>query len=120
MDGDNSNVLLLNSTFEPLTIINIHRAFQTFIYKNTFRETRPILFISKGKNRIPSVHSDSLLRKGLIHSQIFQKNRFFIRDNYQCQYCGKPTVKPTLDNVIPKQKNGNNDWFNVVTAYELQ
>ncbi|HRU40063.1 MAG TPA: HNH endonuclease, partial [Candidatus Goldiibacteriota bacterium] len=46
----------------------------------------------------------------------FSKKSVFIRDNYQCQYCGCHSVKPTIDHIIPRCKGGKNDWTNTVTA----
>jgi 5-methylcytosine-specific restriction endonuclease McrA len=45
------------------------------------------------------------------------RREVFRRDNYTCQYCGS-TKRLTLDHVIPRSKNGQHSWDNVVTACE--
>ncbi len=48
----------------------------------------------------------------------FNRRNIFARDNNQCQYCGKkfPTTELSLDHVIPRSKNGQNSWENIVCA----
>jgi 5-methylcytosine-specific restriction endonuclease McrA len=38
----------------------------------------------------------------------------FVRDNFECQYCGRPAEN--VDHVIPKSKGGGHQWDNVVAA----
>lgn len=47
----------------------------------------------------------------------WSKRNVFIRDNYQCQYCGRTNLKkPELEHVIPKSKGGKNIFENCVCA----
>lgn len=43
------------------------------------------------------------------------RRNLFLRDNFQCQYCGRRSDL-TLDHVIPQSKGGRNTWQNLVTA----
>jgi len=36
------------------------------------------------------------------------RENIFIRDNYQCQYCGHRAKRLTLDHVVPRSKGGPN------------
>jgi len=38
----------------------------------------------------------------------------FVRDNFECQYCGR--AAENVDHVIPKSKGGGHTWDNVVAA----
>jgi len=38
----------------------------------------------------------------------------FIRDNYTCQYCGRPAEN--VDHVHPRSRGGAHEWENVVAA----
>merc|ERR1712070_218605 len=42
----------------------------------------------------------------------------FLRDAYQCQYCGTrfKAIDLTFDHVQPRSKGGRHNWENVVTA----
>ncbi len=45
----------------------------------------------------------------------WSKRNVFIRDEFQCQYCGKENLKnPELEHVIPKSKGGKNTFENCV------
>jgi 5-methylcytosine-specific restriction endonuclease McrA len=46
----------------------------------------------------------------------YSKRNVFIRDRFQCAYCGDKIGKPTLDHVIPSSKGGKSDFDNTVTA----
>lgn len=51
---------------------------------------------------------------------ITKKIRFevFKRDNFTCQYCGRkpPEVILEVDHIIPKSKNGSDDFSNLLTS----
>lgn len=48
----------------------------------------------------------------------FSKSNVFLRDGYQCQYCGTHLEKKdcTLDHVLPSSLGGQSIWENSVTA----
>ena len=48
----------------------------------------------------------------------FTRFNVFLRDSFECQYCGhaKPTPDLTFDHVIPRSRGGRTSWENVVTA----
>jgi 5-methylcytosine-specific restriction endonuclease McrA len=117
MDSDQS-VLLLNTTFEPLTVVPARRALKLLFSKKAHSVEEGLSFIStvRAKVRIPSVIQISYyVRKPYIAPK-FSKKSVFIRDNFHCQYCGNHTAKPTIDHIIPKSKGGKANWHNVVTA----
>jgi 5-methylcytosine-specific restriction endonuclease McrA len=48
----------------------------------------------------------------------FTRFNVFLRDKWQCQYCGGyfKTNELTFDHVIPRSRGGRTSWTNVVTA----
>ena len=48
----------------------------------------------------------------------FTRFNVFLRDHFECQYCGGgyPTPDLTFDHVIPRSRGGRTSWENVVTA----
>jgi 5-methylcytosine-specific restriction endonuclease McrA len=48
----------------------------------------------------------------------FTRFNVFLRDGWQCQYCGGHfrTHELTFDHVIPRSKGGRTTWDNIVTA----
>ena len=45
----------------------------------------------------------------------FTRFNVFLRDQFECQYCGDPKDL-TFDHVVPRSKGGRTTWENVVTA----
>jgi 5-methylcytosine-specific restriction endonuclease McrA len=117
MESDQS-VLLLNSTYEPLTVVHARRALKLLFSKkaHTIEESNHFMSTVRARIRVPSVIQIVYFVKKPYSKPKFSKRSVFIRDNYQCQYCGKYSQKPTIDHVIPRCKSGKNDWANVVTA----
>lgn len=48
----------------------------------------------------------------------FTRFNVFLRDRFQCQYCGGyfPVHELTFDHVIPRSRGGRTTWQNVVTS----
>lgn len=48
----------------------------------------------------------------------FTRFNVFLRDQWECQYCGEPfrTQELTFDHVIPRSRGGRTVWDNIVTA----
>lgn len=48
----------------------------------------------------------------------FNRRNIYLRDNFQCQYCGvKPSKEElTIDHVNPRSRGGISEWENVVLA----
>ncbi len=111
-------VLLLNSTYEPLTVITARRAMKLLFSKkaHTLEQTNIFMATVRSRVRIPSVIQIIYYIKKPYTKPRFSKKSVFIRDNYLCQYCGKKESKPTIDHIIPRSKKGKTNWNNVVTA----
>jgi 5-methylcytosine-specific restriction endonuclease McrA len=48
----------------------------------------------------------------------FNRRNIYLRDNFQCQYCGVKPVKEelTIDHINPRSRGGISEWENVVLA----
>lgn len=114
----NLPVLVLNQSYEPLTVCRARRA---------------LVLILQGKaemleNGVGLVHSvndifplPSVIKLGYLIKRPRRKlkmSRFeiFNRDGHTCQYCGKQTRQLTLDHVVPRYRGGQHTWENVVSA----
>ena len=123
----NSNCVVLNSSFEPLSIVSARRALVLCI-----QEKATVLQSYDFKVRSPTVEfslpSTIALKQYIkirkMHSKraTLNKRNLFLRDDFQCQYCGrgsnqlKSKEQLTRDHVIPKKRGGPNTWENVVTS----
>jgi len=114
----NIPVLVLNQNYEPLNICRARRAV-VLIYQ------RKAEMLENGSGFIHSANYSfplpSVIRLAYMIKRPWQERRLarlevFSRDHYICQYCGKETRHLTLDHVIPRHRNGQHTWENVVSA----
>ena len=64
--------------------------------------------------RLPSVVCLKQYVKPALHPA-FTRFNVFLRDRFQCQYCGTPDDL-TFDHLIPRRFGGQTTWENIVTA----
>ncbi|EKX51852.1 hypothetical protein GUITHDRAFT_134187 [Guillardia theta CCMP2712] len=112
-----NKVLVLNASFEPLSIVSATRAL------SLLWEGKASMVVDKGKTwkscggqhvHIPSVVS--LRRYVKVHPKMPPLNRrtVLLRDEGKCQYCGD--FAESIDHIIPRAKGGGTTWENVVAA----
>lgn len=133
MKSINSQCLVLNADYSPLTIIDWKRALVWSIkYENhtnigieiiDFYKNDYILGTNSKKYPIPAVAKTRKYFRINNYSIKFSRKNLFVRDDYSCQYCGqrKDIAQLTYDHVIPKSvwqdNNGSpTSWTNIVTA----
>lgn len=128
MSIKNERCLVLNASYEPISLIPLKRAL-TLLYegKADIVEEHPTRFIHTAKDVWP-FPTQIVLRKYVVARMPFRakakltQRNLFIRDNYTCQYCGrhKNTLKTneflTRDHIFPRERGGRDTWLNVITA----
>ena len=111
-------VLLLNSSYEPMTIVNGKKAILMILSKKVDSIEKTEYFINSCRLRfiLPSV----IKLKSYIYIKTkripLTRKNIIQRDNYICQYCGKYSKDITIDHIIPKVKKGKDSWENLVSA----
>ena len=111
-------VLLLNSSYEPMTIINGKKAVLMVILEKVDPIEKTNYFI---RSQNLNLSFPSVIK---LKSYIYIKTRnipltrknIIKRDNFTCQYCGCYTKNITIDHIVPKDKNGKDTWANLVSA----
>jgi 5-methylcytosine-specific restriction endonuclease McrA len=138
-----SSVLVLNKFYTALRVISARRAFvflakdfaevihksngsfETYRFNHWIEESR-----TNGRSSTDYVHTPSLqimvprvirlLEYGKMPRRELKFNRknILVRDNYQCQYCGKKYSLGlmTIDHIVPRSRGGTTEWTNVVTC----
>ena len=112
-------VLLLNSTFEPLTALPMRRAvimlmcgkadvvhddpLGPVIHSATRTIVVPSVIRLRTYVRVPYRARVPMTRAALMH-----------RDRFRCAYCGAKA--DTVDHVIPRSRGGDHSWENCVAA----
>ena len=114
----NNKVLLLNNSYEPISIITAKKAvIMYFLNKvDVVKKSKIVINSLYLKFNIPEV----IKLKNYIyikHSKIpLTRKNILKRDNNTCQYCGKNKSEITIDHILPKDKGGNDSWNNLVVA----
>lgn len=119
------NCLLLNSNYEPisvlpLSIINWQHAIKLmFLDRITVLEEYDHLI---ARSAHLTIHYPAVaVTKGYFTKRRnirFSRSNLYLRDLYQCQYCGDTFARDelTLDHVVPRSTGGKTNWENSVTA----
>ena len=115
----NSNVLLLNQNYEPLTVCSARRAivmmFQGKVQLIETANGRKIRSVSSVFD-LPSVVRLWHYRK-VPHKRIMLTRKNVIaRDHHRCQYCGTGKGPMTVDHIVPRMMGGGDTWDNLVCA----
>jgi len=113
-----SQVLLLNSDYEPLNVCHARRAMALVMLGKAE-------IIEINDFSIPTTHGDidapSILKmryhvRRPMPQLRLSRHSILARDRYSCQYCGKKEKEMTLDHVIPKWMGGPESWDNLVAC----
>lgn len=120
MVGD---VLVLNATFEPLSVVSVKRAVvlllkekaelveaaKACLRSENFSLPVPLVIRLVYYVKIPRRVVLPVTRRGVL-----------ARDHYTCQYCGAMPARKflTVDHILPRSRGGKTSWENVTTACE--
>jgi 5-methylcytosine-specific restriction endonuclease McrA len=116
-----NQVLVLNATYEPLSVVPMRRAVILLLKEKAeiveaaeawLRSERmalpvPLVIRLVYYVRIPRRFSLPLSRRTVL-----------ARDHYTCQYCGQRFARAslTVDHVLPRSRGGETRWENIATA----
>ena len=118
---DNCPALVLNADYTPLSYYPLSLwPWQTAV-KAMFLERVDVIAhyerevrSATTRLRLPSVIALKQYVKPSANPA-FTRFNLFLRDKFQCQYCGSPKDL-TFDHVIPRSQGGRTTWENVATA----
>ena len=115
------DVLVLNATYEPLSVVSVKRAVilllkekaelieraKAMLRAENFSIPQPLVIRLVYYVKIPRRVSLPVTRRGVL-----------TRDQYTCQYCGliPPRKLLTVDHILPRSRGGRTTWENVITA----
>ena len=111
------SALVLNATFEPLSVVPARRAAcliladKADLLEDDGTELRsaslalpsPLVIRLRYMVKVPYRRAAALSRRGI-----------FARDDYRCQYCGGHA--DSIDHVLPRSRGGMHIWENVAAA----
>ena len=109
--------LVLNATYEPLSVVTARRAVVlVWCKKAELVERQDRVWHSEHHTfPVPSVVRLGRYVKVPYSRRVpLTRKAVFARDNHRCQYCNGPAEN--LDHVLPKAKGGSHTWDNVVAS----
>ncbi len=116
----NSQVLVLNRSYEPIHICGIKRAIILIVKGVAHSEQNTTCFLQSPSTAIPV---PAVIRLShYVHipyrKKAYSKRHIYLRDNHICQYCGKGGNPNdlTLDHILPQSRGGKSVWENLVTS----
>ena len=135
-----SDVLVLNKSWQPVKVISVWDAIcKVYQEKATFLDDE--YRMHNWESWVSNWQDASKVAKEMIHGAscniakptvivlknyngyVFKRPKMsrrnvYLRDNYQCCYCGQKheTKGLNIDHVIPKSKGGKTIWTNVVLS----
>jgi len=114
----NYPVLVLNQSYEPLTVCRARRAVVLIYQGKAEMVENGVGFVHSIGETLPLpsvIRLERLIRRPR-RKRKMTRFEIFNRDRYACQYCGQQTRQLTLDHVIPRYRGGQHTWENVVSA----
>ena len=108
---------MLNASYQPLCVVPVRRALVLALKgKAEVVHTNGHVFRSeKVELAAPSVvRLHYFVKVPYRGRSSLSRRAVLVRDNYECQYCGRPAEN--VDHVVPRSRGGGHSWDNVVAA----
>jgi 5-methylcytosine-specific restriction endonuclease McrA len=112
-----ANALVLNATYEPLSVISARRAICLVLADkaDVVHDSDTVMRSERRSIAMPLVIRLRYVVKVPYHRRTALSRRaLFVRDDHRCQYCHGPA--DSIDHVMPRSRGGQHEWENVVAA----
>ena len=114
------SVLVLNATFEPLSLVSVRRAIVLLLRDKAELVEATERMLHSASRALPEPLVIRLTRYVRLPHRSVPPTRgaVMLRDAYTCQYCGDTPGKHalTVDHVVPRCRGGSHNWSNLTTA----
>ena len=114
----NTDVLVLNQDYQPISICSVQRSVKlVFLQKAELLHDDPgrVIRTIDDEYSYPSVIRLRRYIRLPYAKIVLSRRNIMKRDRNVCQYCGTKSDL-TLDHVMPKSRGGRDSWENLVTA----
>lgn len=111
------DVLVLNASFEPLSVVSVRRAACLVLAGKAEIIERDSMELRSASRSLPVpmvVRLRYMVRAPRRRQAVLSRRAVFARDDHQCQYCG--AVADSIDHVLPRSRGGQHVWENLVAA----
>jgi len=110
-------VLVLNATYEPLSVVSSRRAVVLVLAERAepVHGTGRVVRSERLEIEEPSVvRLTRFVHVPYDRPQAMSRRAVFARDGHRCQYCDARA--DSIDHVVPRSRGGTHTWENVVAA----
>lgn len=115
----NAKVLVLNQSYEPLSVCNIKKAFLLLYLGKAeliINDDRKSIRTIRRSYPWPSVIRISKYINVPYKKVVLTRRNILRRDGYKCAYCGRGDLPLTVDHILPKARGGDDNWENLISA----
>lgn len=113
-----NRVLLLNASYEPLTVVVMPRAIALLIQGKAHllesREGETVRSTSTVMDYPTVIRLDRFVRIPYRRSGPVTRVGVLKRDEYECVYCGADGR--TIDHIVPRSRGGDSSWLNLAAC----
>ena len=114
----NRRVLLLNQSYEPIMVIGAKRAIILILSEKVdalenYREFIHSVYLTLPLPSVIKLREYTRIQRRNI---VLSRKNILKRDNHTCQYCSISSIPMTVDHIVPKQRGGEDSWYNLVAA----
>ncbi len=112
--------LVLNASYEPLSIVSSRRAVCLVIADKAELLEADDALIRSARLTIESpavIRLRYMVRAPRRRAAAVSRRAVFARDDYRCQYCGNHA--DSIDHVVPRSRGGRDVWDNLAAACRL-
>lgn len=111
--------MLLNKSYEPISICTIKKALTLFFLKKaeiiTSNENK-LIHSAYSAFPIPTVIRLNYYINKPFNEVLLNRKNILRRDKHVCAYCGRGDLPLTIDHITPKSMGGEDTWNNLITA----
>jgi 5-methylcytosine-specific restriction endonuclease McrA len=111
-------VLVLNSTYEPVNVCSTRRALVLLLKGRAESLETAAAVIHSERATYPwpvVIRLNEYAHVPRPDRRRVSRRTIMARDGFRCQYCGS-TRHLTIDHVVPRSRGGLNSWDNVITS----
>lgn len=111
------SALVLNATFEPLSVVPARRAACLILADRADLIADDGSALHSASLVVPSpsvVRLRYVVRVPYQRRTTLSRRALFARDDHRCQYCGGHA--DSIDHIVPRSRGGRHEWENVAAA----
>lgn len=112
-------MLILNQSYEPLTVCNIKKAIILILLgkaETVLKDEKKYVRTVSNAYPWPSVVRLTRYINLPYKKVVLTRKNILRRDSYKCGYCGRSDLPLTIDHITPRARGGSDTWENLICA----